>query len=166
MASQLADVAAGYAKLASTLGKLWGDHAATVSAKLEAGGYRADDAVRDAAATALVAGRSWFLIASEALDAVAILTDTKDEPAESGMYESPLPGATLALTGPLEDAFGLDALPVAAVTILPAALDPGVTAFMLRADVTGHVGGSYEGTVTASAAGVAPQTIDVQISVQ
>ena len=166
MASQLADVAEGYAKLASTLAKEWGGHVSKVAEKLEAGSYSANEAVADLASTTLVVGKSWFLIASEALDAVAILTDSKDLPAESSPFVSPLPGATLALTGPLVSAFGTDVLPVDRVTVIPSTLDPGQTEFFLRADATGYPGSVYEGEVAASVPGVPSAIIDVRIPVQ
>jgi hypothetical protein len=166
LASQLADVAAGYVDLASTLAKEWSGHVSKVADKLEAGGYRANDAVADLASTTLVVGKTWFLIASEALDAIAILADSKDEPAESSHFVCPVPRATLVLTGPLTDGFG-NFLPAGAVTVIPSTLAPGETRFFLRADATGYPGSTYEGEIAASGPDDPPQAIiPVWIAVQ
>lgn len=155
MGSPLADVVQNYAGLASSLLDRWSAHASNVAAKLDAGRYTAADAMADFATSASLATESGFLLASEAVDSVAILTGRQHEPhvVESDTFSTTLAGATLALAGPLANGHGSDALPVTAIRIEPPKLDPAATDFRLRADATGHRGATYVGRVMASTPG-------------
>jgi hypothetical protein len=167
MGSPISQVAQGYARLASELVTRWGDQAAATATKVQAGNYRADDAVNDLATWAFIAGESAVLIVSEAVDAIAILSGRQGEPytVDSDDYASPLPGATLRLAGALTEGFG-DSIPVSAVTILPSStLHPGETRFSLRADVTGRRAGIYRGQVQATDPGGATAGVEVKLQV-
>ena len=161
----LAYVVQEYSELASSLLERWSDHASKVATKLDAGSYDADEAAADLAACARLAADSGFLLASEALDAVAVLTGRQGEPhlVESVTFSTTLPGAELELTGQLVNGFGLT-LPVHVVELRPPSLAAKATTFSLRADASGRPGGTYRGQVKASA-GAKAETVDVRIIV-
>lgn len=167
MASKLSQVAEGYAVLVQTLADRWRARAETIAADVEDGGYGVEEARRDVAGCAFLVTESWFLVASEAVDAYAILTGRQHDPydVDSEEFESALPGAALALEGPLSDGFKKDALPVDRVTLLPAQLEPGKRRFRLRVDAASCFGDTYTGRVIATAPGVDPQPIDVWIQI-
>ena len=76
MANPFADVLRGYADLGSTLIQKWGEHASGVASRVGSGGpYGPDCASADLAKTAMLAADSGMLMASEALDCFAMLTD-------------------------------------------------------------------------------------------
>lgn len=158
MASPLTDVVQGYAELASSLLRRWTDHASMVASKLDAGSYDADGAVADLATTASLATESGFLLATEALDAVAVLTGRQGKPHKvvSTPFSTSLPGAALELAGPLVSGFG-SRLPVDVISVEPRQLGPKATDFRLRANASGHRSGTYVGSVKASAAGEVEQ---------
>ena len=166
MASPLEQVADGYARLATTLVDRWSTYASQVAGKWDAGRYGPEDAMADAAAYGFLVTESLLLVATEGLDAVAILSGRQDQPhmVDSDVFSIGRPGAELALAGPLVGGWGTDALPVDAVEIVPASAGRGLTAFTLRADATGHKGDTYVGTVIARVRG-AEEPIDVQITV-
>src|SRR5215207_9152600 len=165
MDSPLAHVVDGYNRLAASLLERWSAHASMVATKLDAGGYDADDAAADLAATASLATESGFLLASEALDAAAILTGRQDEPhiVDSEVFSTSLAGAKLRLAGPLVSGHG-SALPAAVVSVKPPELEPTEADFSLRADATGHRAGTYVGSVVASR-GDAVESVTVLIVV-
>ena len=167
MSSPLNDVLEGYARLGSWLVESWSAQASEVAAKLEAGGYDAKSAADDMASTASLAAETGFLLVSQALDAVAVLTGHQGEPniVCSDSFASPLPGATLSLAGPLRDVLHSDTLHPSVVTVRPSSLGPGQTQFRLRADASGHQGGTYLGTVLASTPGAAAASVQVWITV-
>jgi hypothetical protein len=167
VASRLKEVAEGYAELAETLATRWCAHAEKTAAGVEAGDYGVEAARRDLAACAFLVTESWFLVASEAVDAIAILTGTQHRPyvLDSRAFVSPLPGAALSLDGPLSASVRQDAVPVDRVTILPAELKPGKQQFRLRVDAGGRKADTYTGKVTATAPGAAPESIDVLIQI-
>jgi hypothetical protein len=154
MESPLANVVEGYATLGSLLVDRWREQAATVAKKLDDGTYDANGAVADMAKAAALVAESGFLLASEALDAAAILTGRQAGPhiVLSEQFTSPVPGAQLSVAAPLTNLHGSDSL--SAIKILPKPkLDPGITQFQLQADATGHRAGTYMGEVVASGAG-------------
>jgi hypothetical protein len=165
MASALSEVVDGYVELGNYLVDRWRDHAANIAAKVEGPQYGADDAVNDLGATTSLAAQSGFLIVSEAFDALAILTGRQSQPysVDSDVFDSPLPGATLALAGPLTNGFS-SPLPASAVTIDPTKLDQGQTRFRLQVNATGQRAGTYVGQVQASD-GAAMQLVDVWVTV-
>ena len=167
MASPLAEVVQGYSELASFLLKRWTEHASKVAERLDGGSYDADSAAADLAKCASLTVESGFLFASEALDAAAILSGGQRQPhlVHSVGFTSPLPGAALSLEGPLDNTLGTDHLPAAVVTISPLQLAAGATDFSLHADATGHDGGTFWGTVRATA-GAAQGQVHVWITVQ
>lgn len=164
MASPLAEVVQGYSELASFLLKRWTEHASKVAERLEDGSYDADSAAADLAKSMSLTVESGFLLASEALDAAAILSGGQRQPhlVESVAFPSPLPGAALALEGPLVNTLNTDQLPAEVVTIRQAA---GAADFTLCADTTGHHGGTYWGTVRATAP-AAQDPVPVWITVE
>jgi hypothetical protein len=147
----LAYVVQEYAELTSSLLVRWSDHASKVATKLDAGSYDADDAAADLAACAMLAADSGFLLASEALDAVAVLTGRqgKQHMVVSRPFSTSLAGATLELAGPLVNGFG-EKLPADVIVLQPPALKAKETEFRLRADASGRPGGAYRGAVKAS----------------
>jgi hypothetical protein len=158
MSAPLAQVMHGYARLASELIDRWDAHASTVAARLDAGTYDADAAVADVAKCASLAAESGFLLASEALDAVAILTggQLRSHIVVSDPFSTTVPGAGLSIAGPLTSGFG-HALSL--VVPEPAQLDPGATEFRLRADATGRPAGTYVGQVEAAGDGQAESVL-------
>src|SRR6266498_6075528 len=162
----LEDVVHGYTTLAEDLVERWSEHASTVATKLDAGTYDADSAVADLAACATLATESGLLLASEALDALAVATGRQYAPVivDSDPFWSPLKGATLTLNGPLVDGFGVR-LPVNVINVIPPKLDPEATEFSLRANATGYPGGTYVGKVVASKPGSEDQKVTVWITV-
>jgi hypothetical protein len=161
----LAYVVQEYSGLASSLLARWSEHASKVATKLDDGSYDADGAAADLAACTMLAADTGFLLAAEALDAVAILTSRLGKPyiVDSEPFSTTLPGAKLELTGPLLGGFGF-LLPVDVITLRPAELAPKATTFSLRADASGCPGGIYCGEVTATA-GVKAEPVDVRITV-
>lgn len=167
MASPLAEVVQGYSELASFLLQRWTEHASKVAARLDDGSYDADSAAADLAKSMSLTVESGFLLASEALDAAAILSGDQRQPhlVDSVGFTSPLPGAALSLEGALVNTLDTDHLPAAVVTIRPLQLAAAAADFSLRADATGHRAGTYWGTVRATAPAaedLAPVWITVQ----
>jgi hypothetical protein len=158
----LGEVVDGCNKLGTWLVTEWSEQASEVAAKLDDGTYDADSAAADLAKTATLAAESWFLLASEALAAVALLSrqeryiveDTFDAPA----------GARLELAGPLEAGFE-QLLPVTLVSVVPSQLAPTRTAFKLIADATTCAAGTYDGTVLAFRDDAAPVEVFVSLIV-
>ena len=167
MDSPLSDVVEGYARLGSWLVERWGAQASKVGKKLDAGGYDAHSAAEDAASTASLAAETGFLLVSEALDAVAVLSGRQGEPhiVCSDSFSSSLPGAALTVPGPLTDVLQSDSLHPSVVTIKPSSLGPNDTEFRLRADASGHRAGTYVGSISASKPGAAATSVPVWITV-
>lgn len=167
MTSPLAEVVQGYSELASFLLNRWTEHASNVAARLDDGSYDADSAAADVAKSVSLTVESGFLLASEALDAAAILSGGQGRPhlVDSVAFSSPLPGAALTLEGPLVNTLDTDHLPAAVVTIRPPQLAAAAADFALRADATGHHGGTYWGTVRATVPGT-QDLVTVWITVQ
>jgi hypothetical protein len=160
------DVVRSYFTLASSLLDRWSAHASKVATKLDAGDYDADSAAADLAACASLATEGGFLLASETLDAVAVLAGRGYDRnvVLSQPFQAP-PGARLKLAGPLVKGPGFDELPVGVLLIQPFKLAPAETEFALRADATGHRGGTYVGKVQASTGAAAPVNVTVWITV-
>jgi len=163
MDSPLAQVIDGYATLASELVDRWEDHASKVAARLDAGGYRADDAVADLAKTASLAAESGLLLVSEALDAATILAagDLKPHIVRSDPFFTSTPGASVGAVGALTNGFG-HTLDIAAFE--PKQLAAGATEFRFNVDATGRRAGTYVGTVEAAAAS-ATESVPVWVTV-
>jgi hypothetical protein len=162
MATPLTNVARGYGELAAELTDLWSAHAVRVATKLDAGTYDAKRATADVATMASNAAWSAFLLASEALDAVANLTLYRDPDLVSPPFVTSLPGAKLELRDDLLKNGFNDLLPA---HVEPSQLEPGQTSFTVSADSTGHPPGYYRGTVVASKSGVASEQVEVEIHV-
>jgi hypothetical protein len=142
--SPLAEVADGYAKLASSLVDKWSAHLALVASRLNDGNYDANSAAKDLAATVKLTGAT----------------------AQSGSFNSPLPGAALSVTGPFTSLDGASTLAANMITIRPLQLDPGKTAFSLELNAKGCRAGAYRGQVTATPAAGQPQDRNVWIVIQ
>jgi hypothetical protein len=162
----ITEVVEDYTELGTWLVQRWSAHASKVATRLDAGDYDADSAAADLAACASLAAESWARVAWEAIDAAAILTGQEYEPEviDSDPFSSPIPGATLTLQGPLVGAFGNE-LPTDVIEIIPSQLGPNATQFRLRADATGHPGGTYLGRVVASKPGRADAGVRVLVTV-
>jgi hypothetical protein len=167
MGTRVGDVVQGYATLASSLLTRWSAHATEVASKVDAAEYDAACAAEDLTTCASLATEGGFLLAAEALEAVATLAGCGCE----GNIETSQPfhapaGAALTLTGPLVKGQGLASIPVSAVTIQPSQLAPTDTEFTLRVDTTGARGATYYGTVAAATvAGTPPVTVWVWVTV-
>jgi hypothetical protein len=162
METPLGDVVDGCNKLGTWLVTEWSEQASEVAEKLDAGTYDADAAVADLASTATLAAESWFLLASEALAAVALLSRQERYVVED-TFDAPA-GARLELAGPLEAGFG-ELLPVTLLTLDPSQLAPTETAFALRADATSCGAGAYDGWVLAYTDGVPPVEVFVSLTI-
>ncbi|HEX6712689.1 MAG TPA: hypothetical protein VF066_04860 [Thermoleophilaceae bacterium] len=167
MSSPLSDVVKGYARLGSWLVDNWSAQASKVAHKVDDGSYTAQSAADDLASTASLAAETGFLLVSEALDAVAILTARQGEPyiVPSDWFDAELPGATLTVPGPLTDVLHAETLHPNVVTIEMASADPTETWFRLRADASGKDEGTYVGTVSASKPGTPDKSVQVWITV-
>jgi hypothetical protein len=165
MASPFADVMKGYIKLASWLVDRWSGHASSIASKLDDGTYDAKSAGADLGQCAALATESGILIASEALDALAICTGRQYQRhiVESPYpFTSPMNGATLTLAGPLTVGPGWGSL---AAEVRPAKLDPEANKFKLWADATGCRAGTYVGMVVASRPPAPDQQVPVWLTV-
>jgi hypothetical protein len=161
MGTRLEDVVKGYAGLGTWLVEEWSARAAAVASKLDAGAYDADAAAADLAAGALLAIRSAFMVASEPLDAIAVLSlDDRLTSIDSPVFHAPK-GATLKPAGPLADGLGH----TLSASIVPPRLGAEETAFVLRADPTGRSGSTYVGQVDASGSTPAPVPVPVWITI-
>lgn len=151
MGSRVSDVVESYATLASSLLERWSAHASKLASRVDADEFDAAGAAAEVTECASLATESAFLLAAEALEAVAILTGCEG----AGNLETSQPFhapavATLRLAGDLAKGPLLHKLPTTALTIQPPRLGPGETEFKLCADTTGHRGATYVGKVEAS----------------
>jgi hypothetical protein len=164
--SPLSDVVRNYVDLASSLLERWSDHASKVAARLDSRDYDTKRAAEDLGTCASLATETGFLLASEAFEAAAILAGCGYDRniVDSQTFEAPA-GATLSLAGPLTRPPGIDQLPESVITIRPDQLESNETEFSLRADATGHRGGTYLGMVKASVGAGAPVMVTVWIVV-
>lgn len=162
----MTEVVKGYTTLASSLLERWSTHASAVASKVDAGTYDAASAAADLGTWAALATESGVLLASEALDAAAILAGVEGEPnlVSSQPFYAPA-GAALKLAGPLSTGDGEDELPAGVVTIQPAQLGPTDTRFTLTADATGHRGATYVGIVQAFTSTAAAAAVAVPVNV-
>lgn len=167
MTSPLSDVVEGYARLGSWLVDRWSAQASKVAHKLDGGGYDAQSGAEDLASAASLTAETGFLLISEALDAIAVLSGRQGAPhiVYSDWFSSSLPGATLSVPGALTDVLQSDKLHPSVVTVEPPSLGPGDTQFRLRADASGHRAGTYVGTVLASKSGAVDESVQVWITV-
>jgi ribosomal protein L18 len=160
MPTPFSDLLSSYADLTSSLAEKWRAHAANVASKVERPGYKLDHAVSDLAATAALATETGYLLAAQAFEAVSVVAAPLERNVVfSEPFQSPLPGATLALEGQqLINGFG-DILPASIVAIQPPQLKAGETEFVVRADATGRRAGTYVGRVTTVAAGASDHVV-------
>lgn len=165
METPLTNAVADYVEFASPLLKEWKEHAAGVASKLDAGEYDTDKLAADLAKCTKLAIETGVGAVMEVLDLMAILTGSQYERiTDEHVFRTSLPGAALALAGPLVSGSGLDQLDD--VKILPSPqLAPGATEFRLWADATGHGGGLYTGTVVASKPGAPDDEVIVYLLV-
>ncbi|HXD59959.1 MAG TPA: hypothetical protein VN606_18680 [Thermoleophilaceae bacterium] len=165
MPTPFTDLLRSYADLTSSLAEKWRTHAANVASRVERPGYKVDHAVSDLAATASLATETGYLLAAQAFEAVSVLAAPLERNVVfSEPFQSPLPGATLALDGQqLINGFG-ETLPASIVAIQPPQLGSGETEFIIRADATGRHAGTYLGKVTTVTPG-ASDHVDVWIVV-
>jgi hypothetical protein len=143
---------AGYRELATELATKWGDLASAIAEKIDADEYDGE-AMFDAWAKATrLSVTTSYLVWNEAVEAAATLSRRPGERYEtsSDPFESPMPGATLEVDGPL---VGQESQGVLTATVDPSELEDGKTTFILHADATGCEGDTYKGTVLASRGG-------------
>ena len=140
---------AGYGELATELATKWGDLASAIAKKIDADEYDGK-AMFDAWAKATrLSVETSFLMWNEAVEAATTLSRRPGERYEvdSDPFESPLPGATLAVKNPL---VGQASKGLLIAEVNPDKLGDGETTFTLHADATGCEGDTYKGTVLAS----------------
>jgi hypothetical protein len=148
--TRMTDAINGYRVLAQDLVTEWSELASSIAAKIDAEKYDGKAMFDAWAEVTRLSVRTSYLMWSEALDAAAILSSRPGEPneVESDPFESPLPGATLAVKGPL---VGKDTKDVLVATVHPEKLGDGERTFTLQADAAKCKGGdTYLGTVLAS----------------
>lgn len=154
MAGRVNDVIDGYAALASSLLERWTALASDAANRRDAGKYGAASAADDLIAGAALVTESGALWAAESLEALVSLCSCGygTEIVTSQPFCAPA-GASLKLDGPLLKGPNLDELPTSVISIEPSMLGPTETKFRLRADATGHRGGTYVGRVLAQMEG-------------
>ncbi len=165
MGTQFSDIVKGYTTLASSLLERWSELASKAAAKVDAGTYNAASATEDLFAGTTLATEAAWQWAEQCYGTAGTFTARQDsaEKVESGQFSAPA-GASLTLAGPLVKGPNMDQLPVSAISIEPAQLAPDETAFVLRADATGHRGATYVGKVNATtAAGTTPVTVWIAV---
>ena len=140
---------AGYRELATELATMWGDLASAIAKKIDADEYDGK-AMFDAWAKATrLSVKTSYLMWNEAMEAATTLSPRTGERYKlpSDPFQSPIPGATLAVDGPL---VGQESKGVLTETVDPLKLADGDRTFVLHADVTDCEGDTYKGTVLAS----------------
>lgn len=154
----------GYRKLGTELVTQWSDLALDVAAKIDAGKYDGKEVADAWARSVRLTGQTGYLLWSEALDAMSILSGRQYDryKVDSDPFQSPFPGATLELEGPLTRFYPPPWMLVAKVC--PPRLKGNQTTFTLEADATFHPAGTYMGKVRATH-GDEHKLIDVFITV-
>jgi hypothetical protein len=143
---------AGYRELATELATKWGDLASIIATKIDADEYDSK-AMFDAWAKATrLSVETSYLMLNEAVEAATTLSRRPSEGYKlpSDPFQSPMPGATLEIEGPL---VGQQSQGVLTATVDPAKLADGETTFILHADATDCEADTYKGTVLASRGG-------------
>jgi hypothetical protein len=163
--SRMSDMVQGYTAYASALLERWGELASRAASKMDAGAYDAASAARDTAAGATLAAEAGWLWTEWMFESLATFTGFEGGAniARSQPFKA-LAGARLELAEPLVRRPGLDELPVGVVHIHPRQLGPEETEFTLRADGSGHRGGTYVGKVKATS-GTESKTVPVWITI-
>lgn len=166
MDSRVSDVVQAYNDLAASLLGRWSEMASKTASKIDAGAYDASSAADDVVAGSWLATEAAGLWAAQTLSAWATLAGY--EPGANIAVSQPFTadaGAKLVLRGPLaKGPPGADQLPVSKVTLQPEQLEPGKSEFTLKADGTGHRGGTYVGVVDATtSAGSKPVSVWISI---
>lgn len=153
----------GYRELAEELATKWGDLASGIAAKIDAGEYDGKAMFDAWAKSTRLSVETNYLMWNEAMEAAAILSRRPGERHEvdSDPFESPLPGATLTMEGPL---VGQDEKGILTAVVRPEKLEDDEATFTLHADATGCEGDTYLGTVLASRGGEA-ESVPVHIVV-
>jgi hypothetical protein len=136
----------------------WAEDMRVASASIAQGRYTADALAQDLTRPWVRLMREGAALLEGALGGAGAVAGTEARGrgrdfVTSYPFESPVPGAQLALAGPLVNGHRSDALPSGAVTVEPPLLAPKRTDFLLRADVTDRRAGTYVGAVSASGAG-------------
>jgi hypothetical protein len=165
--SGFAEAIRGYQVLGEKLVDDWSAYTKSVVEKVNGGDYTANTLVKDAVAGVKLSGWSWFLVASEAVDAIANIandpTATAPAPIYSRPQRSPLPGAALTLNGDFLSFDGKFRIPVAELSVEPAQLAPAATTFRVRVAPGSRRGATYTGTVTATPAGGAARAASISV---
>jgi hypothetical protein len=161
----MTDAAKGYRKLGQDLVTKWSDLALDVAAKMDADKYDGKEMADAWAKSVRLTARTGYLLWSEALDAASILTGRQYDRYDVGSdpFESPLPGATLELEGPLIRPY--PPLFMLFAEANPSQLHANQTTFILEADATYYPAGTYMGKVRATLGDEPPNLIDVFITV-
>jgi hypothetical protein len=147
----MSDVVQGYADLASSMVDRWSALASRAASELDAGTYDAGSWAEDVTEGATLAAEASLCWTAETIDAFAAFAGGEVRPniVTSPKFRAPA-GARLELEGMLQKGPELPTLPAEAVRIEPPQLGPTETEFTLRADATGHRGGTYVGRVKAT----------------
>jgi hypothetical protein len=145
---------AGYIELGQWLLDHWGDHFEKIAAQIDTGTVTVDGVVQDTAECVMLSAQSVVYTYTEAVDAVALLRGSQDQPNVVSSVSFPVnrnligPGLRLLrLAGPLAAALGSDTIPETSVQIVPPELGADDTGFSLTVDATDHPAGLYTGAV-------------------
>ena len=147
--TRMSDALDGYFVLAKELQNDWGKLASTVADKIDKGTYDGEEMLDAWVQTMRLTAQTALKMYSEALDAAEILSGSQYAPVEvdSDPFENPLPGATLALNGPL---IGLRTREELVATLNLPWRENGKEFFTVHANATGYAGDVYLGSVLAT----------------
>ena len=157
--SRVTEAVDGYRQLATQLVTQWGNLASGIAAKIDQDEYDGKAVVDAWAETARLSMKTSYLMWNEVVEAAATLSFRPGERyvAHSDPFQSPLPGATLAVDGPL---VGQQSKGILIARVDQPELADGERTFSLHADATDCEGDTYKGTVLASRGG---KTLPVKV---
>ena len=142
----------GYRELATELATKWGDLASVIATKIDADEYDGKAMFNAWAKATRLSVETSYLMWNEVMESAKTLSPRSGERYElpSDPFESPMPGATLEVDGPL---VGQESQGVLTATVDPPKLPDGETTFVLHANATDCEGDTYKGRVLASRGG-------------
>ncbi|HJR90039.1 MAG TPA: hypothetical protein VJ782_07800 [Aeromicrobium sp.] len=162
---QASEAFEGWVVLANELLGRWTQLASGIAAQIDAGTYDDQAAAAEFPKAAKLGTDSLFLIGSEAVDAISILTsDFSEQTKVTGYGTDPkLAGTTrtLAWKDDLVSVTG-EELPQVKARLAPAILPPGQTQFTVEVDGSGLKARTYDGYVVATSAATAAASASVE----
>jgi hypothetical protein len=147
---RFSEVLDGYSELTNELLAAWTAFLTGLSTTLGAGSYGPAEAASDFPAAAKLAVDSMIAIASEAVDAVSILTSSfSEEATEDGVFAKANTDRILTPEADFVSVTG-EVLAKSRITFHPAQLPAGKTDFELKVDGDGVKARTYDGWVVAT----------------